>query len=153
MTPEQTLGLRQAQTRTFDAPLDLVFRVTTAYLQDNFYQIRQASKESGIINATKAQDLSGGAKFMGAMFAGGSAKKGDTFDVTISFEAVDTRTTQIRCNITHGQNNLMGGQMDVQPVTDLDKYKNLLDGLSVEVHRRALAADLRQAPEAQAPKP
>jgi hypothetical protein len=144
LAPEQVLALRQAQTRSYEMPLDTVFKASMSYLQDNFYQIRQASKENGIISAFKAQDVSGGQKILGSLLAGSAAKKGDAYEVTFTFDAVDAGTTQIRCNITHSENNLGGTQNDVRAMTDLSLYKKLLDGLSVEVHRRNMATDLRQ---------
>lgn len=151
LTPDQTMALRQAQTRNFEVPLDTVFRATTAYLQDNFYQIRQVSKSSGIINAYKAQDLSGSEKFWGACFAGAAAKKGDTYDVTFTFEAFDESNTQVRCNITHGVSNMAGMQGDVKAVTDPMLYKSMLDALNVEVQRRHMATTMRQTKDVPVP--
>jgi hypothetical protein len=144
--PDQVMALRQAQTRSFEVPLDTTFKAATTYLQDNFYQIRQASKENGLISAYKAQDLSGGAKFWGGFLGGAAAKKGDTYDVTFTFEAMDDCNTRVRCNITHGVSNQGGGMSDVQAVTDPALYKSVLDSLSVEVQRKHLTNTMRQAP-------
>lgn len=144
LTPDQVMALRQAQTRSYEVPMDTVFKATMSYLQDNTYQIRQASKDSGLINAYKSKDVSGGEKFWGAFFAGGAAKKGDTYDVTFTFEAIDDSNTKLRCNITHGQSNLAGAQTDVQPVTDPQLYKGMLDALTIEVNRKHMTTTMRQ---------
>ena len=143
LTPDQVLALRQAQTRAFETPMDTVFKACMTYLQDNGFQIRQASKESGILTAFKAQNLSGGNRFLGALIVGREAKGGDHFDVTFTFDAVDPANTVVRCNISHGESNLAGAQMSAAAVTDLAQYKSLLDGLSLEVHRRDLARTMR----------
>ena len=144
LTPDQVMALRQAQTRSYEVPMDTVFKATMSYLQDNTYQIRQANKDSGLINAYKSKDVSGGEKFWGAFFAGGAAKKGDTYDVTFTFEAIDDSNTKLRCNITHGQSNLAGAQTDVQPVTDPALYKGMLDALTIEVNRKHMTTTMRQ---------
>ena len=146
-TPDQTMALRQAQTRSFEVPMEIVFKAVTTYLQDNQYQIRQASKDSGIISAYKSQDLSGSAKFWGVFWAGEKAKKGDHYDVTFTFDAVDAANTTVRCNITHGESN-HAGQNDSNAVTDPALYKSIMDGLSVEVQRRYMTTTMRTAPVA-----
>ena len=62
-SPERGMALRQAQTRSFEVPIETVFKAAMTYLQDNTYQIRQASQRDGMINAYKAQDLSMGSRF------------------------------------------------------------------------------------------
>jgi hypothetical protein len=141
-TPEQTLALRQAQTRTFEVPLETVFKAAMAFLQDNTYQIRQANRQDGMINAYKLQDLSAGKKFWGQVLAGQEAKKGDQYDLTLTFDAIDADHTAVRCNITHGQTNIAGRQQDVSAVTDLGAYKQVMDGLTLEVQRRHLTTTM-----------
>lgn len=145
LTPDQQMALRQAQTREFEAPEDIAFGATLGYLQDNFYQVRQASKDTGFISAFKAKDLSGGEKFWGAFFIGGAAKKGDSYEVTFTFDPVDAAHTKVRVNITHGVYNLAGAATDVQPVTEPMLYKGLLDALTVEVQRRRMTRDMLKA--------
>lgn len=143
LSPDQRMALRQAQTRTYEVPMDTVFRSTVAYLQDNAYQIRQASKDSGLISAFKSKDVSGAEKFWGAFFAGRAAKKGDAYEVTFTLEATDEINTTTRVNITHGAFNLAGANTDVQAVTDPALYKQVLDALSLEVQRRHLTNQMR----------
>lgn len=145
LTPDQVMALRQAQSRAFEVPVDTVFKSTMTYLQDNHYQIKQASRDSGMINATKATDLGGGAKFLGNLLIGAAAKKGDSYDVTFTFEAIDAGNTKVRCNITHGVNNQAGVMSDVQAVTDPAAYKGILDALATEVQRKHMTDAMRQA--------
>lgn len=144
LTPDQRMALRQAQTRNYEVPMDTVFRAAVTYLQDNAYQIRQASKDSGLISAFKSKDVSGAEKFWGAFFAGVHAKKGDAYEVTLTFEAIDEANTAARLNITHGTFNLAGANTDVRAVTDPALYKQVLDALSLEVQRRHLTNQMRQ---------
>ncbi|BDU71922.1 hypothetical protein [Mesoterricola silvestris] len=144
LTPDQVMALRQAQTRSFPVSLDITFNATKTYLQDNFYQIRQASRENGMISAFKAQDVSAGKQFWGTVLVGNTAKKGDQFEITLTFEALDQATTQVRCNITHGESNMLGSQAGVAAVTDPAQYKSLLDGLSVEVERQNMIKAMRK---------
>lgn len=143
LTPDQVLALRQAQTRSFETSLDTVFKATMTYLQDNGFQIRQASRDSGIITAFKSQNVAGGDRIMSALLLGRDAKGGDHHDVTFTFDAVAPDQTVVRCNITHSESSLGGAHMGATAVTDLDLYKKLLDGLSVEVHRRDMGKALR----------
>jgi hypothetical protein len=145
LTPDQVMALRQAQTRSFEVPVDTVFKATMTYLQDNHYQIKQASKDTGLINAIKSVDVSGGQKFFGALFAGNDAKRGDNYEVTFTLEAMDAVNSKVRCNITHGVSNLAGGTADINPVTDLAAYKGLLDGLNTEVQRKHMTTTLQGA--------
>ena len=150
LTPDQLQALRQAQTRNYEAGLDTVFKATMSYLQDNHYQIKNANKENGIINAVRSQDLSTGSKVWGAFWWGAGAKKGDHYDITFTFDAIDAGNTRLRCNITHGESNLAGNSRDEQAVTDPALYKGLLDGLTVEVQRRKMTEDMRQSQPAPA---
>jgi len=151
LSPDERLALRQAQTREYEAPFGTVFQATVTYLQDNNYQIRQATKDSGVITAYKSKDVSGAEKFWGAFFAGGAAKKGDAYDVTFTFDKVDDANTKTRLNITHGTFNLAGANTDVQAITEPTLYKEVLDALTVEVQRRNMADQMRQQrrPESQ----
>lgn len=142
-TPDQQLALRQAQTRQLEIPYPTVFQSTITYLQDNAYQIRQASKDSNVISAYKSQDVSSGAKFWGAFWLGSAGKKGDTYEATFTYEPLDEQNTQVRLNITHGVFNLGGHNTDVQPVRDPMLYKNVLDALALEAQRKHLANQMR----------
>jgi hypothetical protein len=144
-SPQQVLALRQAQTKAFEVPMDTAFKAAMAYLQDNGYQIRQASKDSGLISATKAQDGSARERFWGALLAGDAAKRGDVHEVTFTFEAVDEQNTKVRCNLTHGATTVGGTQGHVAPVKDPSLYKTIMDAYSVEVQRRHLTTTLRGA--------
>jgi len=149
LSPERVMALRQAQTRSFEVPIETVFKAAMTYLQDNTYQIRQASQRDGMINAYKAQDLSKGSQFWGAMLSGESAKKGDQFDLTLTFDAIDAANTQVRCNITHGTNNMGGRQDSAAAVDDPAQYKTVMDGLTKEVLRRHMTTTMRQESTAQ----
>jgi hypothetical protein len=144
LTPDQKMALRQAQTRSFEVPYNTVFAATMTYLQDNEYQIRQAAKDAGLISAHKAKDLSGAEKFWGAFFAGYQAKKGDSYEVSFTFDQIDDANTKVRVNITHGTFNMAGANTDVQAVTDPTLYKTVMDALSLEVQRKNLTTQMRQ---------
>ena len=150
LSPERVMALRQAQTRAFEVPVATVFKAAMAYLQDNTYQIRQASQENGMINAYKAQDLSTGSQILGALWSGNNAKRGDQYDLTLTFDAVDAGNTTVRCNITHGTSNVGGSQDSTRAVDDPAAYKTVMDGLTLEVQRRHMTTTMRQesAPKA-----
>lgn len=150
LTPEQTLALRQAQTRTFEVPMDTAFKATMTYLQDNHYQIKQASKDSGMIYASKAQMVSTGSAFLGALLVGPTAKGGDHYDVTFTFDGTSPASTRVRCNITHGESTLGGTSAGVRAVTDPAMYKSVLEGLTLEVQRMNMARGMESAPAAPA---
>lgn len=145
LTPEQSMALRQAQTRAYAVPYPTVFQATITYLQDNAYQIRQVAKDAAVISAYKSKDVSGGEKFWGAFLIGSAAKKGDAYDVTFTFDVIDELNTQVRVNITHGVFNLAGQSTDVQPVADTLLYKGVLDSLGLEAQRKHMANQMRAA--------
>ncbi|HWQ10405.1 MAG TPA: hypothetical protein VN436_14895 [Holophaga sp.] len=143
LTADQSMALRQAQTRQYPVPYPTAFQAAITYLQDNAYQIRQAAKDAAVISAYKSKDVSGGEKFWGAFWIGRAAKKGDAYDVTFTFDAIDELNTQVRVNITHGVFNLAGQSTDVQPVTDTMLYKGVLDALGLEAQRKHMANQMR----------
>ncbi len=53
ITPEQSLALKQAQTRQYEVSYSIAWQATIGFLQDNYYDIGQANKDSLILTASK----------------------------------------------------------------------------------------------------
>lgn len=53
LSPEQNLALKQAQTRQYEVSYLIAWQSTIGFLQDNYYDIGQANKESLILTASK----------------------------------------------------------------------------------------------------
>jgi len=151
LTPEQANGLRQAQTRNLEVPYETVFKGCLGYLQDNYYELAQASKDSYFIHATKLKSKN--TPGMEAFWAG--VKKNDYIGLNITFDAIDDQNTIMRVNITTTRDKgsvgfMYGGLVsskstkDVKPVVDPDIYKAFNDGLTREILKRHLSNQMRQ---------
>lgn len=152
LTPEQSMALRQAQTRQFEVPYNTVWAATIGYLQDNYYDIGQANKDGMILTASKVKakkDPSG--ELMWAHI-----KKGDFIALTLSFDAIDDQNTKVRVNVnTTRDEGAIGIPMGfgmtytkagkkVTPITDPVVYQGFLDNLNREVQRRWMAQKMRE---------
>lgn len=152
LTPEQSLALKQAQTKQFEVPYNTVWAATVGYLQDNYYDIGQANKDGMILTASKIKsknDPSG--ELLWA-----DIKKGDYISLTISFDTIDDQNTKVRVNANTTRDGGMvgipvygGGTVfsktpkKMTPITDLAVYGAFLANLDREVRRRWMAQQMR----------
>lgn len=159
LTPEQSMALRQAQTRQFEVPYNTVWTATIGYLQDNYYDIGQANKDGMILTASKVKaknDPSG--ELMWA-----DIKKGDFIALTISFDAIDELNTKVRVNVNTTRDKGAVGvpigfgmtyakaNKKVTPITDTVVYQGFLDNLNREVQRRWMAQKMREGNRVKQP--
>ena len=151
LTPEQSFALQQAQTKQFEVPYSVVWASTLNFLQDNYYDIGVANKESLIMGANKTKSKKDPANEV--YWAG--VKKNDYIVVNCSFDPIDDSNTKIRINITttrdKGSIGFVGAyglsssksRKDVTPITDPTVYKAFMDNLNRTVQRRWMAQKMR----------
>jgi len=121
------------------------------FLQDNYYNISVASKESLILAANKSKsnkDPSNELYWSGV-------QKNDYIVVNCTFDPIDESNTKIRINITTTRDKGNVGfaaygvvstksKKDVTPITDPAVYKAFLDNLNRSVQRRWMAQKMRE---------
>lgn len=121
------------------------------FLQDNYYNIGVANKDSLILSANKIKarkDPSNELYWSGV-------KKGDYIVVNCTFDPIDEMNTKIRINITTTRDKGSVGfaaygmvsaksKKDVTPITDPTVYKTFLDNLNRNVQRRWMAQKMRE---------
>lgn len=148
---QQSFALAQAQTKHFEVPYNVVWAATMNFLQDNFYNIGVADKDSLILGANKVKSK----KDPSQELYWADVRKGDYIVVNCTFDPIDRTNTRIRVNITTTRDKGSVGYMafgvvetkskkDVTPITDPTVYKAFLDNLNRSIQRRWLAQQMRE---------
>jgi hypothetical protein len=150
LSPEQTMALRQAESREVQVPYAVVWAATINFLQDNYYDLGQANKDSLILTANKVKaknDPSNELYWSGV-------EKNDYIVVNLTFDPIDESDTKVRVNITTTRDKGSVGfaaygmvssknKKKVMPITDPAVYKAFLDNLNREIQRRWMAQQMR----------
>ena len=156
LTPEQSFALQQAQTKQFEVPYNVLWASTLTFLQDNYYDLGAASKESLILSAHKVKSK----KDPSNELYWSDVKKNDYIVLSCSFDPIDDLNTSIRINITttrdkgnisfsYGGVTSSKSKKDVNPITDLATYKAFMDNLNRTVQRRWMAQKMRDDSKAK----
>ena len=94
LSPEQSLALKQAQTRQYEVSYLIAWQSTIGFLQDNYYDIGQANKESLILTASKKKSSQDNMKELPIT----DLKKNSIVTLTIFFDQIDESNIKIRAN-------------------------------------------------------
>lgn len=151
LAPEQSFALQQAQTKQFEVPYSVVWAATMNFLQDNYYDIAVANKESLILAANKTKSK----KDPSNELYWADVKKNDYIVINCTFDPIDESNTKIRINITTTRDKGNIGfaaygmvqtknKKDVTPITDPATYKAFLDNLTRSVQRRWMSQKMRE---------
>ena len=150
LSPEQSLALKQAQTRQYEVSYLIAWQSTIGFLQDNYYDIGQANKESLILTASKKKSSQDNMKELPIT----DLKKNSIVTLTIFFDQIDESNIKIRANANWSRDDGTGlyqmGAISIpisgkksQSITELATYKVFHDNLSREIQRRWVAEKMR----------
>ncbi len=160
ISPEERLALKQAQTRQYEVSYAIAWQATIGFLQDNYYDLSQANKESLVITASKK--VSGRDNMEELPIA--ILKKNSIFDfrknsivtLTIFFDQIDETNITIRVNANASWEDgatavyQLGSitladtpKLTTENVIELAAYKAFHDNLGREIQRRWVAEKMR----------
>ncbi len=136
MTKQQK---RAIQMKNFETSYDNVFKAFKTVLQDDGYIIKNQDFEGGMLLAQKERDInegkSGFGKFMSVMARSKNDPTGKGFDLSVSFDKINDKTTETRLILQEMTKWSSGGSKG-REVVDAPLYKAIYDDVAIEVKRR-----------------
>jgi len=136
MTKQQK---RAIQIKTFETSYDNVFKAFKSVLQDDGYIIKNQDFAGGMLLAQKERDInegkSGFGKFMSVMARSKSDPTGKGYDLSVSFDKLNDKSTETRLILQELTKWSNGGSKG-REIVDGPLYKAIYDDVAIEVKRR-----------------
>ena len=135
-TAPSVMQKRAIESHVVDGSYRNVYKACMTVFQDEGYQIKNSDMESGLLVAAKDKELDAGSQLVGALFFGAAADKGSVFEVTATFDNVDSLHTNIRLNIQEVKYNMAGRKTSSKDVVKPEAQQHFLQAIQTEVKRR-----------------
>jgi hypothetical protein len=135
-TKPSVMEKRAIESHVVDGSYRNVYKSCMTVLQDEGYQIKQSDMESGLLVGAKDKEVDTGEQVVGALFFGGAAKKGSVYEITTTFDEIDSAHTNIRINIQSVSYDMAGRKKSARDIVDQPMIQGFLQSVQTEVKRR-----------------
>ena len=135
-TGPSTMQKRVIESHLLQGSYRNVYKASMTVFQDEGYQIKNSDMESGLLVCSKDKELDAGSQIAGAILFGSYASKGSVFEVSSTFDEVDSLHTNVRVNIQQVKYDMSGRKQSSKDVVNQPVIQRLLEAIQTEVKRR-----------------